>query len=51
MSIMWPTTMQLVLCQTPPSHEVKGLVTVEWFLGCAESTVMILDKPIKIVSV
>ena len=23
--------------QTPPSHEEKGLVTIEHFLGCVES--------------
>ena len=26
-----------------PSHDVKGLVAVEWFLGYAESTVLILE--------
>ena len=33
--------------QTPPSHKEKGRVTIERFLGCAESTVLILDKPMK----
>jgi len=32
---------------TLPSHEEEGLVTIEQFLGCAESTVLILDKPMK----
>ena len=34
--------------QTPPSEEEKGLVTVERFLGCAESAVLDLGKPIKL---
>ena len=33
--------------QTLPSHEERGLVTVERFLGSAESTVLILDKSTK----
>ena len=33
--------------QTPPSHEEKGLVTIEHFLGCAESAVSIPNKPMK----
>jgi len=31
----------------PPSHEEKGLVTTEQFLGCVKSAVLILDKPRK----
>jgi len=36
-------------CQTPPSHREKGLVTVESMSvpGCAESAVLILNKPIQ----
>jgi len=33
--------------QSLPSHEEKGPVTIERLLGCAESAVLILDKPIK----
>ena len=33
--------------QTPPSHEEKGLLTIEYFLGCAESAVSIPNKPMK----
>ena len=38
-----------VSCQTPPSHREKGLVTVESMSvpGCAESAVLILNKPIQ----
>ena len=31
----------------PTSHEEKGLVSIERFLGCAESIALILDKPMK----
>ena len=31
--------------QMSPSHEEKGLVTIEHFVGCAESVVLILNKP------
>ena len=34
-------------CSDPTSHEENGLVTIERFFGCAESTVLILDKPMK----
>jgi len=27
-----------------PSHEEKGLVTIERFLGCADSAVLILNE-------
>ena len=33
--------------QTPPSHEERGLVTIERFLGCAESAVLTLNNPMK----
>ena len=33
--------------QTPPSHRKKGLVTIDRFLGCVESAVFFLNKPIK----
>jgi len=33
----------LVPAQTPPSHEEKGLVTIERFLGCAELAVLTVD--------
>ena len=29
------------------SHEEMGLVTIEQFLGCAESAVLILNNPMK----
>ena len=29
--------------QTPPSHKEMGLVTIEQFLGCAESVVLIMN--------
>ena len=38
----------IIVCdQTPPSHKEKGLVIIEHFLGCAESTVLIPNKPMK----
>ena len=38
----------IIVCdQTPPSHKEKGLVIIEHFLGCAESTVLIPNKPVK----
>ena len=30
-----------------PDPALSGLVTIERFLGCAESTVLILDQPMK----
>ena len=30
-----------------PTHREKGLVTIERFVGCAESAVSFLDKPMK----
>jgi len=36
-----------ILRQTPPSHEEKSLVTIERFLACAESTVLISDNLMK----
>ena len=33
--------------QTPPSHETSGLVSTECFLGCADSAVSVLNKPMK----
>ena len=33
--------------QISPSHEEKGLVTIERFLGCAKSAVLILNNPMK----
>ena len=30
--------------QTPPSHEEKGLVTIESCLGCAESAILIFEE-------
>ena len=33
--------------QTPPSHEERGLVTIERLLGCAESEVLVLNNPMK----
>ena len=30
--------------QTSSSHEEEGLVTIEWFLGCAKSAVLILNE-------
>ena len=29
------------------AHEERGLVTIERFLGCAESAVLILNNPMK----
>jgi len=40
-------TFTVVSCPDPTSHEEKGLATIEQFLGCAESTVLKLDKPMK----
>ena len=37
----------LVSCPDPALSQGKGLVTIERFLGCAESTVLILDNPMK----
>ena len=34
-----------VSCPDPNSHEEKGLVAIEWFLGCAEPAVLIFDEP------
>jgi len=34
----------LVPAQTPPSHEERGLVTIEQFLGCAELAVLTLNE-------
>ena len=31
----------------PLFHEKKGLVTIKHFLGCAESAVLVLNKPMK----
>ena len=42
-----PFSMQLQRqsrAQTPPSHEEKGLVTIERFLGCADSAVLIFER-------
>ena len=33
--------------QPPSSHEEKGLVTTECFLGCAKSAVLVLNKSMK----
>ena len=38
------TTGMLVSCPDPTSHKEKGLVTIERFIGCTESAVLILTK-------
>ena len=43
----WLTDWRIVSWPHPISHEEKGLVTIEWFLSCAESTIVILDKPMR----
>ena len=39
-----------LVAQTPPSHEEMGLVTVERFLGCAESAILILNNVIQVLT-
>ena len=41
-SILLPDTHHV---QIPPSHKEKGLVAIGRYLGCTESTVLILDNP------
>ena len=38
----WPGPYQSCV-QTPPSHQEKGLVTIERFLGCAKSAILIFE--------
>ena len=45
---MMMISLMIVSAQTPPSHEEKGLVTVEHILGCVKSAVSILNKPMTI---
>ena len=42
-----PCTVSIVSCPDPTSHEEKGLVSIELFLGCAKSAVSIPNKPMK----
>jgi len=41
--------LSLFHAQTQPSHKEKGLVTIERFLGYAESAVLIVDKPMNVI--
>ena len=43
-SLLEPLLVEQSHAQTPPSHEEKGQLTIERFLGCAESS---LDNPMK----